>query len=368
MTRVPQVRLSDEIDTPQVCGLRKPVVLVPAAMMGAFTPEERSMTLCHELMHVRRCDLALGWVPACAERLFFFHPLARLAAREYITAREAACDAAAVRALGVSVTDYGRMLIRLGIGNAGSALAAGGSPFSASSLKRRLNMLQRHGTSDFSRRWRWAITGVAAVVIPIQLVARTPPVQTKTVVSPDGLHQAEVYLADIDQATGKVVKLQKFQKKAVSVEKSVVVEKSKPSFDLYKLFKNRFFDNQSRKIDRLYHFLGTNVAEQERDVEKLKRFVGVAQVERAKSEERTTKELELDKLEMMKLIEAKAQAERVRPEEQNVRAERLRELYSKLIEARTQAERAAETLRPDDDVGGLPHRTVARDDAPAGES
>ena len=180
LTRVPQVRLSDEIDTPQVCGLRKPVVLVPAAMMGAFTPEERSMTLCHELMHVRRCDLALGWVPACAERLFFFHPLVRLAAREYITAREAACDAAAVRALGVSVTDYGRMLIRLGIGNAGSALAAGGSPFSASSLKRRLNMLQRHETSDFSRRWRWAITGLAAVVIPIQLVARTPPAQPQT--------------------------------------------------------------------------------------------------------------------------------------------------------------------------------------------
>ena len=149
LKRVPQVRLSDEIETPQVCGLREPVVLLPTEMT-AFTAEERAMTLCHELMHIRRRDLALGWVPACAERLFFFHPLARLAAREYVAARESACDAAAVRALGVSASDYGRLLIRLGIGHAGPALAAGGSPFSASSLKRRLNMLQRPGTPRIS--------------------------------------------------------------------------------------------------------------------------------------------------------------------------------------------------------------------------
>ena len=35
---------------------------------AAFTPNERAMALGHELMHVRRHDLALGWVPALAER------------------------------------------------------------------------------------------------------------------------------------------------------------------------------------------------------------------------------------------------------------------------------------------------------------
>ena len=176
LTRVPQVRLSDEIDTPQVCGLRNPVVLVPAETMANFTAEERRMTLCHELMHIRRRDLVLGWVPACAERLFFFHPLARLTAREYIDARESACDAAAVRVLDVSAGDYGQMLVRLGIGHAGPALAAGGSPFSASSLKRRLHMLERQD-APVSRRWWLALVLVAAVVIPMRLVARTPAPQ-----------------------------------------------------------------------------------------------------------------------------------------------------------------------------------------------
>lgn len=173
LSRVPQVRLSDEIDTPQVCGLRNPVVLVPAETMAGFTVEERRMTLCHELMHIRRRDLVVGWIPACAERLFFFHPLARLAAHEYLDAREAACDAAAVRALDVPAGDYGHMLVRLGIGRAGPALAAGGSPFSASSLKRRLRMLE-HQDAPVSRRWRMAVALIATLVIPIQLVARTP--------------------------------------------------------------------------------------------------------------------------------------------------------------------------------------------------
>jgi hypothetical protein len=127
------------------------------------------------MMHIRRRDLALGWVPACAERLFFFHPFARLAAREYLTAREAACDAAVVRALGVAPVDYGRLLMRLGVDAGMPALAAGGAPFSTSSLKRRLHMLEHHGSSEVSRRWRWAIASAAAlVIVPIQLVAKTP--------------------------------------------------------------------------------------------------------------------------------------------------------------------------------------------------
>ena len=205
LTRTPQVLLSEEIDTPQVCGFWNPVVLVPADTMQTFTADERSMTLCHELMHIRRRDLAFGWIPACAERLFFFHPLARVAAREYVAARESACDAGAVRALGVSAGDYGRLLIRLGIGQARPALTAGGSPFSASSLKRRLHMLERDGNTNVSRRWGWAVAIAAAALIPLQLVARTPaaapqePAQLQELIK--AAQAAQQAQADIERAT-----------------------------------------------------------------------------------------------------------------------------------------------------------------------
>jgi len=169
-----------------VCGVWTPVVLLPTESRTTLSDNERTMTLCHELMHIRRRDLLLGWVPACAERLFFFHPMARLAAREYVTSREAACDAAAMRALDVAADDYGRLLIRLGIATTSPIIAAGGSPFSRSSLKRRLNMLEHHRFSNLPPRWRWAIAVLAAVLIPMQLVARSPepPSKLEHVLSP----------------------------------------------------------------------------------------------------------------------------------------------------------------------------------------
>ena len=214
LTRIPRVLISAEIDTPQVCGLWNPVVLLPADALNTFSADERSMTLCHELMHIRRRDLAFGWIPACAERLFFFHPLARVAAREYVAARESACDAGAVRALGVSAGDYGRLLVRLGIGNTRPALSAGGSPFSASSLKRRLHMLERDGNSTVSRRWGWAIALVAAALIPMQLVARTPTKPPQEAVKQRELLEAALA---VERAQAEVERAQAAQAKAALV-------------------------------------------------------------------------------------------------------------------------------------------------------
>ena len=124
LRRTPAVRVSDEIETPQVFGLFRPTVLLPEAALTALTPRERAMTLCHELAHVRRLDFAFAWAPAVMERLLFFHPGARLAAREYAFAREAACDADVLQHLGEAPRDYGRLLLRLGVTRRPAALAA----------------------------------------------------------------------------------------------------------------------------------------------------------------------------------------------------------------------------------------------------
>ncbi|MGH9308445.1 MAG: M56 family metallopeptidase [Vicinamibacterales bacterium] len=169
--RVPHLRTSSDIDTPQLVGPFRPTVLLPS--LTALTPGERTMALCHELMHVRRHDLLLGWVPALAERLFFFHPLVRLATREYVIAREAACDAAVVRALGVSPTTYGRLLFRMGVAGSAGSIAIGGASPSIASLKRRLEMLAHVGHKSTSRPVICLGAVVLSALLPIQLVART---------------------------------------------------------------------------------------------------------------------------------------------------------------------------------------------------
>ena len=169
----PDVRVTDAIDTPQVTGIRRPVVLLPGSRFEALSDAERQMVLCHELLHLKRRDLWLGCVPAIAERVFFFHPLARLAAREYALAREAACDAEVLRVLGTPPQAYGRLLLRLGVFPTRAGLAAAGAPSTFSHLKRRLIMLDRQSASAATRRLGWMAAAAAVCAIaPVQLVAR----------------------------------------------------------------------------------------------------------------------------------------------------------------------------------------------------
>ena len=105
LRRLPDVRISEDVVTPLVAGLRRPVVLLPLTRFTALSAARQRMTLCHELVHLKRWDLFLGWIPAAAEPLFFFHPLAHVAAREYLFWREAACDAAVLEALDVAPQD-----------------------------------------------------------------------------------------------------------------------------------------------------------------------------------------------------------------------------------------------------------------------
>jgi len=173
LTRTPRIRLSPEIAAPLVTGIVRPVVLMPAVAVDDLSPRERAMAIAHELAHVRRLDLLFAWVPAIAERLFFFHPLARLAAREYAAARESACDALVISVMDVAPLEYGRMLVRLGVG-VNPVFTLGGSSPSRSSLKRRLDMLH-DASSDRSSRATIALVVLVAMraVLPLHVVART---------------------------------------------------------------------------------------------------------------------------------------------------------------------------------------------------
>ena len=81
---------SAEVTSPLVLGLLDARIVLPAAPLPSA--DELELALAHELLHLRQRDLLWGLVPAAAERLFFFHPLVRLAAREYTLAVESACD------------------------------------------------------------------------------------------------------------------------------------------------------------------------------------------------------------------------------------------------------------------------------------
>lgn len=186
LRRQPELRVSAAISSPQITGLWHPIVLLPAEQR--LTPSESAMAIAHELAHLRRGDLWLGWVPAIAQRLFFFHPLVAWAVREYALSREAACDAQVLQQTGTMPQAYGHLLLRLGVAHPMHSGLAGASP-SFHNLKRRLTMLQQSDnlSRQRTRGWPLIIVIVLAGVLPYRVTASSPQTAASTHATPRAL-------------------------------------------------------------------------------------------------------------------------------------------------------------------------------------
>ncbi|MGO4262107.1 M56 family metallopeptidase [Lysobacter sp. TAB13] len=184
LRRLPPLRLSAQIHSPQLIGPWPAAVLLPDARTPQLNSEELSMALHHELVHVRRRDLWWGWVPAMVQHLFFFHPLAHVIAREYSIAREAACDAAVLESQRYAAHDYGRLLLRLGVAPRPAAGVASASPTYVV-LKRRLTMLQNATSSSHIGGLVLTAAVVLLGLVPYRVTAaageRAPKTQSQTV-------------------------------------------------------------------------------------------------------------------------------------------------------------------------------------------
>jgi beta-lactamase regulating signal transducer with metallopeptidase domain len=167
--RMPALRVSQATVSPQVSGLWRPVILLPAER--TLSAEELAMALAHELAHVRRGDLWLGWIPAIAQRLFFFHPAVHWAMREYAVYREAACDAQVLQHQCAAPRSYGHLLVRLGVVDPVHASLAGASS-TFDNLKRRLIMLQQNPSTPRLRSWLLVAAVAVIGVAPYRVTAR----------------------------------------------------------------------------------------------------------------------------------------------------------------------------------------------------
>jgi ankyrin repeat protein/beta-lactamase regulating signal transducer with metallopeptidase domain len=131
------VEVSDRVAVPLAWGLRRPTVLLPAGA-EAWDASQRRDVLVHELAHVARHDWLsqLGARVACA--LYWFHPLAWIAARRLVLEAERACDDR-VLAAGADSCDYAERLLRI----AGAARAARDPSYAAVAMARRSDLATR---------------------------------------------------------------------------------------------------------------------------------------------------------------------------------------------------------------------------------
>ena len=108
----PVVRQSARVNVPLVAGWWRPVVLVPVGMLTGMPPAQVEAVMAHELAHIRRHDVLVGWLQAAAETLLFYHPAVWWVSRQVRIEREHCCDDVAA-SVSTSRATYARALATL---------------------------------------------------------------------------------------------------------------------------------------------------------------------------------------------------------------------------------------------------------------
>jgi beta-lactamase regulating signal transducer with metallopeptidase domain len=106
-----QLLRSERTLMPIVCGILRPVVLLPASA-DDWSEERRRMVLLHELTHVTRKDCLTQMLGQMACAFYWFNPLVWHAARRLRVEREQACDDY-VLSIGTKPSDYAHHLLEI---------------------------------------------------------------------------------------------------------------------------------------------------------------------------------------------------------------------------------------------------------------
>src|SRR5262245_55958716 len=104
------VVLHDQLRVPVTCGVRRPLIALPADA-PQWTESDLRRVLLHELEHVRRRDWAVHVIARAITAVYWFHPLVWIAWRRLCLESERACDDAVLRE--EDGTAYAEQLISL---------------------------------------------------------------------------------------------------------------------------------------------------------------------------------------------------------------------------------------------------------------
>ena len=109
--RKTELRLSDKLLSPAVCGFFRPVILIPTGLIEKLSPDKLKAVLIHELAHVKRGDLWVNCVQTFLQIIYFYNPLVWLANVVICRIREQAVDEMVLVTLDAEAMSYSNTLI-----------------------------------------------------------------------------------------------------------------------------------------------------------------------------------------------------------------------------------------------------------------
>ncbi len=139
------------VDGPCLFGVVRPRLLLPPGFTRRFTQDELRYVFLHELGHVKRYDIPLGWLMAVLQILHWFNPLVWLAFSRMRMDRELACDALALsHAEEGDHKPYGLTIVKLleNFGNSLQAPSMAGIVEDKKQMKERISMIAKFHKTD----------------------------------------------------------------------------------------------------------------------------------------------------------------------------------------------------------------------------
>ena len=108
-----RLRLVDDMISPAVYGLFRPVILLPRALAEKLSPAQLRAVLLHEAIHLRRGDVWVNCAQTLLQIFYWWHPLLWLANARIRRLREEAVDDAVMMALRGDADAYAPTLLEV---------------------------------------------------------------------------------------------------------------------------------------------------------------------------------------------------------------------------------------------------------------
>jgi len=159
------VVITDKVTSPALFGFVRPRLLLPAGMLEALSLKELRHVFLHELAHLKRHDIYLGYLSSLLQVLHWFNPLIWLAFYRIRNDRELACDYLVLsRTKSGQAKDYGQTIVYLleRFSRPRHLPAMAGILETKSQLKRRIKMITKFKKTS---RPQWAGAMLLLVVL-----------------------------------------------------------------------------------------------------------------------------------------------------------------------------------------------------------
>ena len=87
-----EVRITNEINSPSLCGIINPKILIPLNMINNINKDEMKYIIMHELFHYKRKDIIVSWLTSIVRTIHWFNPIILFGLSTMRSDCESACD------------------------------------------------------------------------------------------------------------------------------------------------------------------------------------------------------------------------------------------------------------------------------------